>query len=62
MLVRLPAGHLAGTHTAAASGAVGPFDAAKCFRDAAGGGEPREPHPGCNEPANGSIVNSTGMI
>lgn len=50
VFVYLPAGHLAGTHTAAASGAVGPFDAAKCSRDAADGGGPREPRPGCNGP------------
>ncbi len=46
----VPAEHLAGTHTAAASGAGAPFDAAKYSRDAADGEEPREPHPGCSEP------------
>lgn len=51
VLVCVPAGRLAGTHTAAASGAVGPFDAAKYSPDAADGGEPREPRPGCSEPA-----------
>lgn len=51
MYLCVPAGHLAGTHTAAAAGAVGPFDAAKYSRDAADGGGPREPHPGCNVPA-----------
>ena len=47
----VPAGHPAGTHTAAASGAVGPFGAAKCSRGAADGAEPRAPRPGCSGPA-----------
>lgn len=50
LCVRIPAGHPAGTRTAAVSGAVEPFDVAKYSRDAADGGEPREPHPGCSEP------------
>ena len=51
LCVCVPAGRLAGTHTAAVSGAVGPFDAAKYSRDAADGGESREPRLGCSEPA-----------
>lgn len=53
LYVRLcvPAGHLAGTHTAAAFGEVEPFCAAKYSPNAAGGGAPRAPHPGCSEPA-----------
>lgn len=51
VFVCVPAGHLAETHTAAVSGAVGPFDAAKYSPGAADGGEPHEPHPGCSEPA-----------
>lgn len=51
VFVCVPAGRLAGTRTAAVSGAVGPFDAAKYSPDAADGGEPREPRPGCSEPA-----------
>lgn len=45
-----PVGHLAGTHTAAASGAVGLSGAAKCSPGAVGGAELHEPHPGCSEP------------
>lgn len=46
----VPVAHLAGTHTAAASGAVGLFDAATCSPDAAGDGGLHGPHPGCSEP------------
>ena len=49
-VVCLPAGHLAGTRTAVASGAVGLSGAAKCSPGAADDGEPRERHPGCSEP------------
>lgn len=55
--LRVPAGHLAGTHKAAVFGGVEPFDAAKYSPDAADGGEPREPHPGCSEPAKNKNVN-----
>lgn len=47
----VPVGRLAGRRTAAAAGAVGPFDAARYSQDAADGGGPRAQHPGCNEPA-----------
>lgn len=48
--VRVPVGHLAGTRTAAASGAAGPSDAARCSQDAADGGGPHAQHPECSEP------------
>ena len=51
LCVYVPVGRLAGTHKAAAAGEVEPFDAARYSRDAADGGEPREPRPGCNGPA-----------
>lgn len=54
--VCLPAARLAETHTAAVSGAVGPFDAARYFLDVADGAEPHEPRPGCSEPENNSSL------
>lgn len=48
--VCLPVGHLAGIHRAAVSGAVGPFDVAKCSPDAADGEEPHEPRPRYSAP------------
>lgn len=48
--MHVPVGHLAGRRTAAASGAVGPSDAARCSQDAAGGGGPHAQHPECSEP------------
>lgn len=50
-LLDVPVGRLAGRRTAAASGAVGPFDAARYSQDAADGGGPHAQRPGCNEPA-----------
>lgn len=47
---RSPAGRPAGTHTAAASGAAGPCDAARCSPGAADGAGSREPRPGCSGP------------
>lgn len=52
VLVLVPAGRLAGTHTAAVSGAVGPFGVAKCSPDAVDGEELHEQRPRYSEPEN----------
>lgn len=48
---QVPVGRPAGTHTAAASGVIGPFCAAKCSPGAADGAKLHARHPECSEPA-----------